>query len=201
MANKKEDIEKVVIEEEEVVEKPKRGRKPRKKSKAELRKILQNAEVVIVNNDGCSIGYSDNNGIEIYLQSRGDTEIVEVEDLRKMHLRKKEFFNNYWILAIDVICDDESITLKDVYDYIGIGKLYEEFENPDQDFFDDLILDCPLKDFKKIIEKMNKALVLQLFNRAVVLYKEEKFVDSIKIRAIEKAMGRPDCFMDYDTEE
>lgn len=202
MAKKKEDnIEEIIeekVEEKVEVKKPKKT-KTKKRSKAELRKILQSAEVVIVNNDGCSIGYSDN-GIEIFLQSKGDTEIVEVEDLRKMHLRKKEFFNNYWILAIDVICEDETITLKDVYDYIGISKIYNEFENPDEDFFDDLLLETSVKDFKNIIEKMNNALILQLFGRAVNLYKNEEFTDSLKIKAIEKAMGRPDCFMDYEVE-
>lgn len=200
MAKKKEEILEEVNESVGESNKNKKTKKAKKKTKAELRKALEGAEAVIINNDGYVIGYSDNNGIEFQLQSKGDSEILEVEDLRKMHLRKKDFFNKYWILIVDVICDDPDITLEDVYDYIGIGKLYKDFENPDEDFFDDMLLETTVKEFKEVLEKMNNALVLQLFNRAVELYKKEEFTDSFKIKALENRMGRPDCFMDYNEE-
>lgn len=200
MAKKKEEMLEEVNESVGESKKNKKTKKAKKKTKAELKKALEGAEAVIINNDGCAIGYSDNNGIEFQLQTKGDSEILEVEDLRKMHLRKKDFFNKYWILIVDVICDDADITLEDVYDYIGIGKLYKDFENPDEDFFDDMLLETTVKEFKSMLEKMNNALVLQLFNRAVELYKKEEFTDSFKIKALENKMGRPDCFMDYNEE-
>lgn len=181
----------------------KRGRKPqpKKKSKAELRKILKDAEAVVINNFGVKIKYEDNNGFELELLSYGDSEIVEIEELRKMHVRKKSFFNNYWILITEVICDDESVTLEDVYEYIGISKLYKEFANPDNEFFTDLLLDTSLDEFEKVLNNMNKELILQLFLRATELYQRKELNDFFKIRAIENKVGRPDVFQDVKIED
>ena len=196
---------KVNEEIKEEVKKPttKRGRKtqPKKKSKAELRKILKDAEAVVINNFGVKVKYEDNNGFELELLSYGDSEIVEVEELRKMHVRKKSFFNNYWILITEVICDDESVTLEDVYEYIGISKLYKEFANPDNEFFTDLLLDTSLDEFEKVLNTMNKELVLQLFLRATELYQEKELNDFFKIRAIENKVGRPEVFQDIKIED
>lgn len=169
----------------------------KKKTKAQLKKVLQNAEVVVVNNFGVTIGYDNNNGFELELETYGDTDIVEVEELRKMHVKKKAFFNNYWILIIDIICDDETITLEDVYEYIGISKLYDTVKNPNEDFFNKLLLESSFNEFKNLIEKLNKALVNQLFIRATELYQQGKFRDSYKIMEIERLVGREDCFKDY----
>ena len=196
---------KVNEEVKEEVKKPttKRGRKtqPKKKSKAELRKILKDAEAVVINNFGVKVKYEDNNGFELELLSYGDSEIVEVEELRKMHVRKKSFFNNYWILITEVICDDESVTLEDVYEYIGISKLYKEFANPDNEFFTDLLLDTSLDEFEKILDNMNKELVFQLFLRATELYQRKELNDFFKIRAIENKVDRPDVFQDIKIED
>lgn len=181
----------------------KRGKKtqPKKKSKATLKKLLKDAEAVVINNFGVKVKYEDNNGFELELLSYGDSEIVEVEELRKMHVRKKSYFNNYWILITEVICDDESVTLEDVYEYIGISKLYKEFANPDNEFFTDLLLDTSLDEFEKILDNMNKELVFQLFLRATELYQEKELNDFFKIRAIENKVGRPDVFQDIKIED
>ena len=196
---------KVNEEVKEEVKKPttKRGRKtqPKKKSKAELRKILKDAEAVVINNFGVKVKYEDNNGFELELLSYGDSEIVEVEELRKMHVRKKSFFNNYWILITEIICDDESVTLEDVYEYIGISKLYKEFANPDNEFFTDLLLDTSLDEFEKVLNNMNKELVYQLFLRATELYQRKELNDFFKIRAIENKVGRPEVFQDIKIED
>lgn len=196
---------KVNEEIKEEVKKPttKRGRKtqPKKKSKAELRKILKDAEAVVINNFGVKVKYEDNNGFELELLSYGDSEIVEVEELRKMHVRKKSYFNNYWILITEVICDDESVTLEDVYEYIGISKLYKEFANPDNEFFTDLLLDTSLDEFEKVLNTMNKELVFQLFLRATELYQRKELNDFFKIRAIENKVGRPEVFQDIKIED
>ena len=184
-----------VVEEE--VAKPKRTRKaqPKKKTKAELRKILKEAEVVVVNNFGMKIGYYDNN-FELQLLAYGDSDVVEVEELRKMHVKKKAFFNNYWILITEVFCDDETVTLQDVYEYIGISKLYKEIANPNEEYFDELLIESSFDDFKRMINNMNKELVVQMFVRATTLYKEGRLRDSFKIMEIEEKVGREDYFRD-----
>lgn len=207
----KENVKVIEEVEEEVVEKPKVKKttttkkkakpQPKKKTKAELRKILKDSEAVIVNNFGVKLRYEDSNGFELELLSYGDTDVVEIEELRKMHVKKKSFFNNYWILITDVICDDESVTLEDVYEYIGITKLYKEFENPDNDFFEDLLIDSSLDEFKNVLNHMNKELVTQLFVRATELYKQQEFRDSLKIMHLEEKVGREDCFKDIKIED
>lgn len=192
---------------EEVVEQPKKTTKkkttkttPKKKTKAQLRKILREAEAVVVNNFGLKLRYESNDGFELELLSYLDTDVVEIEELRKMHVKKKAFFNNYWILITEVVCDDETVTLEDVYEYIGISKLYKEFKNPNDEFFEKLLLEVPFSEFKQMLEKLNKELIVQLFVRATELYKERRLNDSFKITEIERLVGREDCFKDIKPE-
>ena len=175
--------------------------KPKKKTKAQLKKILKEAEVVVMNNFGVKIRYEGNDGFELELLSHLDSDIVEVEELRKMHVKKKAFFNNYWLLITEVICDDEDVTLEDVYEYIGISKLYKDIENPDNDFFENLLLEVSFNRFKEILKNLNKQLVVQLFVRATELYKEKRLFDSFKITEIEKLVDREDCFKDIKSDE
>ena len=192
---------------EKVVEQPKKTTKkkttkttPKKKTKAQLRKILREAEAVVVNNFGLKLRYESNDGFELELLSYLDTDVVEIEELRKMHVKKKAFFNNYWILITEVVCDDETVTLEDVYEYIGISKLYKEFKNPNDEFFEKLLLEVPFSEFKQMLEKLNKELIVQLFVRATELYKERRLNDSFKIAEIERLVGREDCFKDIKPE-
>lgn len=210
----KNNINEEMVEEiqEEIIEKSQSKKKaptkkkttkpqPKRKTKAELRKILKEAEAVVVNNFGVRLRYESGDGFELELSSYLDADVVEVEELRKMHVKKKAFFSNYWILITEVICDDETITLEDVYEYIGITKLYKEFENPDNDFFEDLLMDSSLDEFRRVLSNMNKELVVQLFVRATELYKERKFRDSLKIMELEEKVGREDCFRDLKIED
>ena len=185
-----------VVEEEAVKPKKTRKAQPKKKTKAELRKILKEAEVVVVNNFGMKIGYYDNN-FELQLLAYGDSDVVEVEELRKMHVKKKAFFNNYWILITEVFCDDETVTLQDVYEYIGIEKYYfGDFKNPNCEFFDKVLLNDSIEKFQQLLNAMNKELITQLFSRACMLYEQGKFDSARKIQIIEEKIGREDCFRD-----
>lgn len=173
----------------------------KKKTKAELRKILRESEAVVINNFGVKLRYESNDGFELELSSYLDSDVVEIEELRKMHVKKKAFFNNYWILITEVVCDDEDVTLEDVYEYIGISRLYKDVKNPNEDFFEDLLLKVPFSEFKQVITKLNKELIVQLFVRATELYKERKLSDSFKLNEIELLVNRPDCFKDVKPED
>lgn len=199
MENNNQEIESV--EKEEVVEtKPTKKttkRKPKKKTATQIRKIMKESEAVIINNDGSTLFYRDKlTGQELELLEYGDSEIVDIEFLRRMKSVAKNFFEQYEILIIDVICDDETITLKDVYDYVGISKYYNDIENPNEDFFDEMLLEDNPRDFEKVINKMNKGLLLQLSNRAIALFKQEKFTDYIKMNLIEEKLELEDLFKD-----
>ena len=211
MTAKKNINEEIIEEVEEVEEQPKKTTKKKtttkkttttkkKKSKAELRKILKEGEAVVINNFGVKLRYEGNDGFELELSSYLDSDVIEIEELRKMHVKKKAFFNNYWILITEVICDDEDVTLEDVYDYIGISKLYKDVKNPNDEFFEDLLLEIPFGQFKQVVDKLNKELVVQLFVRATELYKERRLSDSFKLAHIEELVGRPDCFKEIKPE-
>ena len=191
-----ENNEKNIIEEEITEEKPKK--KPRKKSltKAQLRKILKESECVIINNTNAKVSYKGDY-FSFELSEYADEDVVEIEELRKMHVRCKSYFSKYWILITDIYCDDDRVTLKDVYEYIGIEKYYsDEFENPNGDYFDKVLLNDSITKFKQILESMNKELITQLFSRACMLYKEGRFDSASKIQLIEEKIGREDCFRD-----
>lgn len=189
---------------EEIIEQPKKAPKkktvkqPEKLTQAQKRKILKDSEAVIVNNSGAFVFYKDDTlGVEIELPSYGDQDIVEIEVLRRMAMKSKGFFERYWILVVDFICDDDRIEIEDVYDYLGISKYYKGMDElPSGDFFDDLLLNDSIRDFKKYVEKLNPKLMTQLCNRAMALYQEGTFDSSQKINIIENKIGREQFFND-----
>lgn len=189
---------------EEIVEQPKKAPKkktvkqPEKLTQAQKRKILKDSEAVIVNNSGAFVFYKDDTlGVEIELPSYGDQDIVEIEVLRRMAMKSKGFFERYWILVVDFICDDDRIEIEDVYDYLGISKYYKGMDElPSGDFFDDLLLNDSIRDFKKYVEKLNPKLMTQLCNRAMALYQEGTFDSSQKINIIENKIDREQFFND-----
>lgn len=185
---------------EEVVQPKKQTKKKTVKplTMAEKRKILKDSEAIIVNNSGAFVFYKDSNlGIEIELPEYGDRDIVEMEVLRRMAIKSKGFFERYWILVVDFICDDTRIEIEDVYEYLGISKYYKGMDQlPDGDFFDSLLLDANYKDFKKYVENLNPKLMTQLCNRAMFLYKREEFTNSIKMQVIEEKINREQFFQD-----
>lgn len=189
---------------EEIVEQPKKAPKkktvkqPEKLTQAQKRKILKDSEAVIVNNSGAFVFYKDDTlGVEIELPSYGDQDIVEIEVLRRMAMKSKGFFERYWILVVDFICDDDRIEIEDVYDYLGISKYYKGMDElPSGDFFDNLLLEDSIGDFKKYVEKLNPKLMTQLCNRAMALYQEGTFDSSQKINIIENKIGREQFFND-----
>ena len=61
------------------------------------------------------------------------------QHLGRMAMKSRGFFEKYWVLVTDFICDDERIQLEDVYDYLGISKYYNRDEE------EEIVL--PLKEF------------------------------------------------------
>jgi hypothetical protein len=198
---------------EEVVEKPKKATHKKKVVKEEVveekltitqkRKILKDSEVVIINNIGAFVFYKDDNlGVEIELPSYADQDIVEMEVIRRMAMKAKGFFENYWILVTDFICDDDRIGIEDVYDYLGISKYYKGMEElPSGDFFDDLLLNDSIKNFKKYVNTLNPRMMTQLCNRAMALYTQGRFDSSQKIDVIEEKVDREGLFQDLKIED
>lgn len=206
MATKKNIKEEIIEEVEDVVEQPKKTTKKKtveKLTQSQKRKILKDSEAVIINNSGAYIFYKDNQlGVEIELPTYGDQDIVELEVLRRIAMKSRDFFEKYWILVVDFICDDERIEIEDIYDYLGISKYYKGMEDlPSGDFFDDLLLNDSIKNFRKYVDKLNSKLMTQLCNRAMALYLTGEFDSSQKINIIEEKIGIEQFFNDLKLED
>lgn len=176
--------------------------KEKKLTLNQKRKLLKEAEIIIVNNHGGYLYYRDDVlGIEIELPEYGDTDYVEAEVLRKMNMKSKTFFEKYWLLVVDFNCEDDRVKLEDVYEYLGISKYYKDVKLPNEEFFDRLLLKANNRDFRKHLDKMNGALITRLCARAIDLYKCGKFENSNKINVIEEKIGREGYFQDVKVEE
>ena len=193
--NEKNIIEENVTE-ENIEEKPKKKPRKKKLTKAQLRKILKESECTIVNNTNSRVTYRGND-FSFELLGYADEDVVEIECLRKMNVKSKSYFGKYWLLITDLYCDDERVTLADVYEYIGIERYYfGDFKNPNCEFFDDMLMRKPLSKFENLLNTMNKELITQLFSRACMLYEQGKFDSASKIQLIEEKIGREGCFRD-----
>lgn len=196
---------------QEVVEKKKPSNKKiaeirsTRRSFRELRKILtRDSEVLIMNNtQGMFYYYCPKTHMDIKLEKFGDTEIVTMEVLEGMKNRGKAIFQNYCLIILDVYPElDEDVDVEDVLLYLGIKDLYDPInyqlekngETYSEEFFDKLILEENIDDFKKIVEKMNRGLTRQLARRGFVLFSDGEFDSNTKMAIIQDKLGVEDLF-------
>ncbi|MGL5348274.1 MAG: hypothetical protein ACRDA3_13065 [Peptostreptococcaceae bacterium] len=199
--------EEVAIEIE--VKKPSKKIEDRKtrKSFRELRRLLnRDTEVLVMNNtQGTFYYYCPKTHMSIRLEGFGDTEIVTMEVLEGMKSRGKSIFQNYYLIILDVYPDidvEDEIEVGDVLTYLGVGDLYTSINNElekygetySDEFFDSLLIDMELNDFRKIVSKMSYGLVRQLATRGHVLFEEGKFDSRNKMSALEEKTGIKDLF-------
>lgn len=189
--------------EETVNEKPKKKtakKKKKKKTKTfkDIKKAMENTEVLIANNDDATFFYRcPKTGVEVDLREYGDTEIVEAEVLYTMKNSKK-IFNKYLIIILDVYSDDDGITIEDVYAYLGIDKLYKNIEIPSSEYLDELLLEETVERFERVIDGMSNNMFKRLANRAIMLAKRGQLSNSHKIRMIEDKLKMPELFYDIE---
>lgn len=189
--------------EETVNEKPKKKtakKKKKKKTKTfkDIKKAMENTEVLIANNDDAMFFYRcPKTGVEVDLREYGDTEIVEAEVLYTMKNSKK-IFNKYLIIILDVYSDDDDITIEDVYAYLGIDKLYKNIEIPSSEYLDELLLEETVERFERVIDGMSNNMFKRLANRAIMLAKRGQLSNSHKIRMIEDKLKMPELFYDIE---
>lgn len=178
-----------------------------RRSFRELRRLLnRDTEVLVMNNtQGTFYYYCPKTHISIRLENFGDTEIVTMEVLEGMKNRGKSIFQNYYLIILDVYPEidvDEEIDVSDVLVYLGIKDLYEPINNElekygetySDEFFDSLILDKGIDEFKKIAEKMNLGLARQLATRGHILFREGRFDSTSKMSIIQDKVGVEDLF-------
>ena len=179
----------------------------RRKTLRELRRLLnRDTEVLVMNNtQGTFYYYCPKTHMSIRLEEFGDSEIVTMEVLEGMKNRGKSIFKNYYLVILDVYPEEnlvDEIDVSDVLTYLGISDLYETINDElekygdiySDEFFDSLLLDKDLDDFKRILDKMHLGLARRLATRAHVLFKDKEFDSGNKMNLIQEKIGVEDLF-------
>ena len=179
----------------------------RRKTLRELRRLLnRDTEVLVMNNtQGTFYYYCPKTHMSIRLEEFGDSEIVTMEVLEGMKNRGKTIFRNYYLVILDVYPEEnlvDEIDVSDVLTYLGISDLYETINDElekygdiySDEFFDSLLLDKDLDDFKRILDKMHLGLARRLATRAHVLFKDKEFDSGNKMNLIQEKIGVEDLF-------
>ena len=179
----------------------------RRKTLRELRRLLnRDTEVLVMNNtQGTFYYYCPKTHMSMRLEEFGDSEIVTMEVLEGMKNRGKSIFKNYYLVILDVYPEEnlvDEIDVSDVLTYLGISDLYETINDElekygdiySNEFFDSLLLDKDLDDFKRILDKMHLGLARRLATRAHVLFKDKEFDSGNKMNLIQEKIGVEDLF-------
>ena len=179
----------------------------RRKTLRELRRLLnRDTEVLVMNNtQGTFYYYCPKTHMSMRLEEFGDSEIVTMEVLEGMKNRGKSIFKNYYLVILDVYPEEnlvDEIDVSDVLTYLGISDLYETINDElekygdiySNEFFDSLLLDKDLDDFKRILDKMHLGLARRLATRAHVLFKDKEFDSGNKMNLIQDKIGVEDLF-------
>ena len=180
----------------------------RRKTLRELRRLLnRDTEVLVMNNtQGTFYYYCPKTHMSMRLEEFGDSEIVTMEVLEGMKNRGKSIFKNYYLVILDVYPEEnlvDEIDVSDVLTYLGISDLYETINDElekygdiySDEFFDSLLLDKDLDDFKRILDKMHLGLARRLATRAHVLFKDKEFDSGNKMNLIQDKIGVEDLFV------
>lgn len=175
----------------------------KKLSKSELKKYLKNADIDVVSNFTLNIYVPcDSTGEELNLVRYGEGDTITVDMLKHIKKDARLLLEKGWLIIEDVyiddLPDDVEIEVKDVYEFLSLGKVYEKIKDLDTDYFDNLILKSKRDDFERRVEKMDTALRMVLINRAIDLYKEKEFTDSSKQRILVELECNETLFSEYD---
>lgn len=175
----------------------------KKLSKSELKKYLKNADIDVVSNFTLNIYVPcESTGEELNLVRYGEGDTITVDMLRHIKQDARLLLEKGWLIIEDVyiddLPDDVEIEVKDVYEFLSLGKVYENIKDLDTDYFDNLILKSKRDDFERRVEKMDAALRMVLINRAIDLYKDKEFTDSSKQRILVELECNETLFSEYD---
>ncbi|KGM93362.1 hypothetical protein ADU90_06380 (plasmid) [Clostridium botulinum] len=162
-------------------------------ARKDLRKLITNdLEIVIMNNTNNKFTYECPRTHRSYdMTSYGDLDYITYEELNAMKNKYRIILQDYWILPIDVISDD--VTLEDVLQFAGLKDIYKA-EMLQSDFIDELLINKDINEFMDIMQKVTNKYILSIVDRAVALFKENKFNDYSKMSVLENKVQKPDLF-------
>ena len=172
-----------------------------KKTISEMKRQLKDADISIKNNSMFEVILkSDRNGGSFTTLKPTEIEDITFEDLQSIVKKHKSMFEDFTVLIDDVYCpDNEELGVEEVEQVLGLGRIKKGVDEvPDDLYFDDLLLDCPFEEFTEEVDKMKKAVINRLIERAIFLYKEKEFSNNFKMSYLEKKLGVQYVFEDVD---
>lgn len=111
------------------------------------------------------------NGYKVEWENYGDVDYMAISELIAMRGSQRRFFTDNWIVV-----EDGEYTAEEVYERIGVTKLYEDVVTPET--IRDLLNES-VANINKRMSKMPDGLKQTVYNYAVKLKDEGEF-DSIK---------------------
>ena len=182
--------------------------KPRKTAKRNTRRDLirelknkrNEIDVEITNISAVRCKYVEEKTKYKYFDLRmGDKEILTLADLQEVVNRCRFMFEDHYLLITDVIMvdeeDDKKYTIDDLLVYLGLMDIYVGIDNYQIDYIEELIYDSKIKDFKDVVSRSDRPLLISIAGRMLSVFKQDPDeIDRNKIEIISSKLNLGDIF-------
>lgn len=186
----------------------KSGSKPRKTAERNTRRNLirelknkrNEIDVEITNISAVRCKYVEEKTKYKYFDLRmGDKEILTLADLQEVVNRCRFMFEDHYLLITDVIMvdeeDDKKYTIDDLLVYLGLMDIYVDIDNHQIDYIEELIYDSKIKDFKDVVSRSDRPLLVSIAGRMLSIFKKDPDeIDRNKIEIISSKLNLGDIF-------
>lgn len=186
----------------------KSGTKPRKTAERNTRRNLirelknkrNEIDVEITNISAVRCKYVEEKTKYKYFDLRmGDKEILTLADLQEVVNRCRFMFEDHYLLITDVIMvdedDDKKYTIDDLLVYLGLMDIYVDIDNHQIDYIEELIYDSKIKDFKNVVSRSDRPLLVSIAGRMLSVFKQDPDeIDRNKIEIISSKLNLGDIF-------
>lgn len=186
----------------------KSGSKPRKTVERNTRRNLirelknkrNEIDVEITNISAVRCKYVEEKTKYKYFDLRmGDKEILTLADLQEVVNRCRFMFEDHYLLITDVIMvdeeDDKKYTIDDLLVYLGLMDIYVDIDNHQIDYIEQLIYDSKIKDFKDVVSRSDRPLLVSIAGRMLSVFKKDPDeIDRNKIEIISSKLNLGDIF-------
>ena len=182
--------------------------KPRKTAKRNTRRDLirelknkrNDIDVEITNISAVRCKYVEEKTKYKYFDLQmGDKEILTLADLQEVVNRCRFMFEDHYLLITDVIMvdedDDKKYTIDDLLVYLGLMDIYVDIDNHQIDYIEELIYDSEIKDFKNVVSRSDRPLLVSIAGRMLSVFKKDPDeIDRNKIEIISSKLNLGDIF-------
>lgn len=182
--------------------------KPRKTAKRNTRRDLirelknkrNDIDVEITNISAVRCKYVEEKTKYKYFDLQmGDKEILTLADLQEVVNRCRFMFEDHYLLITDVIMvdedDDKKYTIDDLLVYLGLMDIYVDIDNHQIDYIEELIYDSEIKDFKNVVSRSDRPLLISIAGRMLSVFKKDPDeIDRNKIEIISSKLNLGDIF-------